>query len=69
MSIEDADVVIVGAGPYGLSLASQLRKRRVSYRIIGQPMKFWRDMPIGVNLEIARIWHEHICPRAGSYIS
>jgi FAD-dependent urate hydroxylase len=51
MSIEDADVVIVGAGPYGLSLASQLRKRRVSYRIIGQPMKFWRDMPIGVNLK------------------
>jgi hypothetical protein len=51
MSIEDADVLIVGAGPYGLSLASQLRKRSVSFRIIGHVMKFWRDMPIGVNLK------------------
>jgi len=51
VSIEDADVVIVGAGPYGLSLAAQLRKRRVSFRIIGQAMKFWREMPIGVNLK------------------
>jgi pyridine nucleotide-disulfide oxidoreductase len=51
MGIEDADVLIVGAGPYGLSLASQLRKRNVSFRIIGQVMKFWRDMPIGMNLK------------------
>jgi 2-polyprenyl-6-methoxyphenol hydroxylase-like FAD-dependent oxidoreductase len=51
MSIEDADVLIVGAGPYGLSLASQLRKRSVSFRIIGHVMKFWRGMPIGVNLK------------------
>jgi thioredoxin reductase len=51
MSIDDADVLIVGAGPYGLSLASQLRKRKVDFRIIGPPMKFWRDMPIGVNLK------------------
>jgi FAD-dependent urate hydroxylase len=51
MSIEDADVLIVGAGPYGLSLASRLRERRVSFRIIGRPMKFWRDMPNGVNLK------------------
>jgi FAD-dependent urate hydroxylase len=51
VSVEDADVVIVGSGPYGLSLAAQLRKRRVSFRIFGQAMKFWRDMPIGVNLK------------------
>jgi FAD-dependent urate hydroxylase len=51
MSVEDTDVVIVGAGPYGLSLAAQLRKRRVTYRIIGHAMKFWRGMPIGINLK------------------
>jgi FAD-dependent urate hydroxylase len=51
VSIEDADVLIVGAGPYGLSLASQLRRRRVNFRIVGQPMKFWRDMPVGINLK------------------
>jgi cation diffusion facilitator CzcD-associated flavoprotein CzcO len=51
VSVEDVNVVIVGAGPYGLSLAAQFRKRRVSFRIIGQAMKFWRNMPIGINLK------------------
>ena len=51
MSVPDADVVIVGAGPYGLSLATQLRRRNINFRILGQAMKFWRSMPIGVNLK------------------
>ena len=51
MSNEDTDVVIVGAGPYGLSLGSQLRKRKIDFRIFGQPMKFWRQMPSGINLK------------------
>lgn len=45
------DIAIIGAGPYGLSLAAHLRARRVKYRIFGDPMRFWRDMPIGVNLK------------------
>jgi hypothetical protein len=45
------DVTIIGAGPYGLSLAAHLRSRRVKYRIFGESMRFWRDMPIGVNLK------------------
>lgn len=45
------EVVIVGAGPYGLSLAAHLRKRGVAYRIFGESMRFWRNMPIGVNLK------------------
>jgi FAD-dependent urate hydroxylase len=51
MSLDEADVVVVGAGPYGLSLAAHLRARRVAFRIFGPPMKFWRDMPRGVNLK------------------
>ena len=39
------EVVIVGAGPYGLSIASHLRARQVPYRIFGQPMAFWQQMP------------------------
>jgi thioredoxin reductase len=45
------DVAIIGAGPYGLSLAAHLRARGVQYRIFGDPMRFWRDMPVGVNLK------------------
>ncbi len=45
------EVAIIGAGPYGLSLAAQLRARGVNHRIFGEAMRFWRDMPTGVNLK------------------
>jgi cation diffusion facilitator CzcD-associated flavoprotein CzcO len=45
-------VVIVGAGPYGLSLASHLSARRVPFRIFGAPMQVWREhMPQGMHLK------------------
>jgi cation diffusion facilitator CzcD-associated flavoprotein CzcO len=34
-------VVIVGAGPYGLSLGAHLSASGVAYRIFGTPMAFW----------------------------
>ena len=43
--MSSTDVVIVGAGPYGLSLAAHLRARGVAHRIYGQPMGAWRRMP------------------------
>ncbi|NHO31375.1 NAD(P)-binding domain-containing protein [Acetobacter fallax] len=39
----NTDVAIIGAGPYGLSLAAHLRERGVNFRIFGRPMGFWRD--------------------------
>jgi thioredoxin reductase len=45
-------VVIIGAGPYGLSLAAHLRARGVSFRIFGKPMDFWlTQMPTGMTLK------------------
>ena len=32
------DVAVIGAGPYGLSLAAHLRRRAVEHRIFGEPM-------------------------------
>jgi thioredoxin reductase len=51
MSLHVVDVVIIGAGPYGLSLASYLRHRGVERRIFGVPMQAWRQMPVGMSLK------------------
>jgi len=46
------DVVIVGAGPYGLSAAAHLRAADgLDVRVFGEPMSFWeRHMPKGMLL-------------------
>ena len=46
------DVAIVGAGPYGLSVAAHLRGAGPSFRQFGLPMKLWREnMPRGMFLK------------------
>ena len=37
-----SEVVIIGAGPYGLSTAAHLWAAGVSFRIFGEPMEFWQ---------------------------
>ena len=45
------DVVIIGAGPYGLAAAAHLRAAGVVARVFGEVMGFWeRQMPIGTVL-------------------
>lgn len=52
MTLAAVDIVIIGAGPYGLSLAAQLRKTGQSFRIFGEPMRFWSEhMPRGMRLK------------------
>jgi thioredoxin reductase len=46
------DVVLIGAGPYGLSIAAHLAARGVSFRIFGKPMYAWASqMPKGMKLK------------------
>jgi len=46
------DVAIVGAGPYGLSLAAHLRPTGLSFREFGLPMNLWQTaMPAGMYLK------------------
>jgi thioredoxin reductase len=48
------DVTVVGAGPYGLSVAAHLRGLGVDCRIIGRPMASWKsNMPKGMLLKSA----------------
>jgi len=46
------DTVIVGAGPYGLSIGAHLQHARIPFRIFGRPMDSWRaHMPKGMLLK------------------
>jgi FAD-dependent urate hydroxylase len=51
MASRKTDVVIIGAGPYGLSLASYLTHHGIERRIFGFPMIAWHQMPPGMNLK------------------
>jgi lysine/ornithine N-monooxygenase len=37
-------IAIIGAGPYGLSLAAHLAARKIDHRIFGHPMQFWSQI-------------------------
>lgn len=37
------EVVIIGAGPYGLSAAAHLRSVGIEPHVIGRPLSFWKD--------------------------
>ena len=53
MSIH-TEVAIIGAGPYGLSIAAYLRGQSISCRVIGKSMHTWRNhMPKGMFLKSA----------------
>jgi cation diffusion facilitator CzcD-associated flavoprotein CzcO len=46
------NTAIIGAGPYGLSIAAHLRRKGISFRIFGRPMDTWRHhMPVGMMLK------------------
>lgn len=50
--MKPCDIVIIGAGPYGLSIAAHLRALGVNFRIFGRPMQTWLDhMPKGMKLK------------------
>lgn len=50
--MRNTEVAIVGAGPYGLSLAAHLKKAGVPFRVFGRPMETWRNqMPQGMLLK------------------
>ncbi len=46
------NTAIVGAGPYGLSIAAHFRRRGIPFRIFGRPMDSWLShMPKGMMLK------------------
>ena len=55
-----SEVLIIGAGPYGLSISAHLRECGIDHLIVGRPMDTWRThMPAGMYLksETLRLGH------------
>ncbi|MGH3249335.1 MAG: NAD(P)-binding domain-containing protein [Trebonia sp.] len=47
-----SDVIVIGAGPFGLAISAHLRHRGIEHTIVGRPMGTWRDhMPLGMFLK------------------
>jgi cation diffusion facilitator CzcD-associated flavoprotein CzcO len=52
------DLLIIGAGPFGLAVAAQAAHDQIAHEIVGKPMEFWRkNMPKGMFLRSACDWH------------
>jgi len=49
-SAADVEVADIGAGPHGLAAAVHLRRAGVRAHVLGEPMSFWRSMPVGMKL-------------------
>jgi len=50
--VATSDVLVIGAGPFGLSISTHLRHRGVEHTIVGRPMDTWRaHMPLGMFLK------------------
>jgi thioredoxin reductase len=49
---ERCEVAVIGAGPFGLSIAAHLKARGVAFRIFGKAMNTWStQMPAGMRLK------------------
>ena len=56
--MQTTDLLVVGAGPYGLATAAYAQQLGLDCRLHGDPMQFWwRHMPDGMFLRSGRDWH------------
>jgi len=56
--VRSTDLLIVGAGPFGLALAAAAGHQGLPYVVVGRPMSFWQQqMPAGMLLRSASDWH------------
>lgn len=54
----NTDLLIIGAGPFGLALGAQAAHDGIEHVIVGKAMGFWREnMPKGMFLRSACDWH------------
>src|SRR4051794_5450931 len=56
--LRSAELLVIGAGPYGLAVAAEARRHGIDTATVGAPMGFWREhMPAGMLLRAGPDWH------------
>jgi cation diffusion facilitator CzcD-associated flavoprotein CzcO len=56
--MDKTNLLIIGAGPFGLALSAQASHLGIEHLIVGKPMEFWRNnMPKCMYLRSACDWH------------
>ena len=64
--MSSCETLIVGAGPFGLSISAHLHGLGLEHRIVGRPMDTWRaHMPPGCKLRSEPYGSDMASPRAG----
>jgi cation diffusion facilitator CzcD-associated flavoprotein CzcO len=58
MMSQHTELLIIGAGPFGLAMAAYASYHHMDYLVVGHPMSFWHThMPRGMYLRSACDWH------------
>ena len=61
-----SEVLIIGAGPFGVSISAHLHGLGVNHQIVGRPMNTWRArMPVGMLLKSEPYASEIASPKGG----
>ena len=56
--MDNAALLVIGAGPYGVATAARACERGIETIVVGGPMAFWREhMPQGMFLRSGPDWH------------
>ena len=58
MSEHKTNMLVIGAGPFGLAVAARASQLGIEHLVVGRPMEFWqKNMPAGMYLRSACDWH------------
>jgi FAD-dependent urate hydroxylase len=56
--MQTTELLVIGAGPYGLAIAAHAKRCGIDVLVTGEPMAFWkRNMPAGMLLRSGLDWH------------